>query len=463
VTTAVRFCAERRVPIVVKGTGHDYLGRSSSPEALMVWTHRMRDVTVHDAFIPQGSDELERGTPAISLGSGARWLEAYQALQPHQRYVQGGGCTSVGVTGLTLGGGFGSFSRRFGTAAGNLLEAEVVTAQGDIVVANAHSHPELFWSLRGGGHGFGVVTRLTMRTHALPPTLGAVAGTVSASNADGYRRLIRRLVDVFPSLCDDHWGEQVRFSEDNSVELALLGAELSQEDAEAVWEPFFSWVARRPDDYDSDALVASTPFEAFWDSHTWGALAPDMIRHDERPGQPRGHFWWAANQGEVAEYLHAYQSWWLPARLFTEAPEELTDSIFEASRHWHVSLHFNKALCGAAPEALVRDRETAINPAVFEAGALVIIASCQQYVFPGVPGHEPDLHLATECAGRVTRAMAPFRAIAPGAGSYVNETDYFEQRWQDAFWGVNYPRLVDAKRRYDPDNFFRVHHGVGTG
>jgi FAD/FMN-containing dehydrogenase len=462
VSTAVRFCTGRGVPIVVKGTGHDYLGRSSRPEALMVWTHRMRDVTVHDAFTPQGSDELEPGTPAISLGAGARWLEAYQALQPHRRYVQGGGCTSVGVTGLTLGGGFGSFSRRFGTAAGNLLEAEVVTATGDIVVANARSHPELFWALRGGGFGFGVVTRLTMRTHALPPTLGATAGTVSASNADAYRRLIRRLVDVFPSLCDDHWGEQVRFFEDHSVELALTGAELSQEDAEAVWEPFFTWVARRPDDYDSDAFVVSTPFEAFWDPQTWETLAPDMIRHDERPGQPRKRFWWAANQGEVSQYLHSYQSLWLPARLFTEAPEELTDSIFEASRHWHVSLHFNKALCGATPEAVARDRATALNPAVFEAGALVIIASSQQYVFPGVPRYEPDLDLATRCAGLVTAAMAPFRAIAPGAGSYVNETDYFERRWQDAFWGVNYQRLVDAKRLYDPDNLFGVHHGVGT-
>ena len=136
------------------------------------------------------------------------------------------------------------------------------------------------------------------------------------------------MVDVFPSLCDDHWGEQVRFFEDHSVELALTGAELSQEDAEAVWEPFFTWVARRPDDYDSDAFAASAPFEGFWDPQTWETLAPDMIRHDERPDQPRQRFWWTANQGEVSEYLHAYQSWWLPARLFTEAPEELTDSIF---------------------------------------------------------------------------------------------------------------------------------------
>ncbi len=168
----------------------------------MVWTHHMGDVTVHNAFSPQGSDRLEPGVPAISLGAGARWLEAYQALQPNGRYVQGGGCTSVGVAGFTLGGGFGTFSRRFGTAAGNLLEAEVVTASGNIVVANSYSHPELFWALRGGGFGLGVVTRFTMRTHEPPPTLGAAAGTIKANSADAYRRLIRRLVDIFPLLCD---------------------------------------------------------------------------------------------------------------------------------------------------------------------------------------------------------------------------------------------------------------------
>jgi FAD/FMN-containing dehydrogenase len=461
IAAALRFCADRGLQVVAKGTGHDYLGRSSDPRALMVWTHHLRDIIVHDAFAPEGGDPGDPGVPAVSVGAGTCWLDAYQALQPHGRYVQGGGCTSVGVVGFTLGGGFGSFSRRFGTAAGNLLEAEVVTASGNVVVANIHRHPELFWALRGGGFGLGIVTRLTFRTHQPPPTLGAVAGTVRARSAAGYRRLIRRLVDVSSSLCDEHWGEQIRFLEDNSVELALT-ATVSEQEANAVWEPFFSWVASQPDDYHSDALVVVVPFEAFWDPRTYDVLAPAMIRRDDRPGQPGNHFWWSPNQVEVSQYLHSYQSRWLPGRLLTEAPEELADSLFEATRHWRVSLHLNKALFGAAREAVERDSTTAINPAVFEAAALVIAASSQQYVFPGVPGHEPDLELARERARRVTAAMTPIRAIAAGAGSYVNETDYFEKDWQDAFWGANYVRLLDIKRRYDPNDLFRTHHGVGS-
>ena len=462
VATAVHFCAERGLPVVAKGTGHDYLGRSSDPDALMIWTHELRDVSVHDTFSIKGASPTEPGVPAISLGAGARWLEAYQALQPHNRYVQGGGCTSVGVAGFTLGGGFGTFSRRFGTAAGNLLEAEMVTASGEIVIANAISHPELFWALRGGGFGLGVVTRLTMRTHEPPPTLGAVAGVVRASNADAYRTLIRRLVDVFPGLCDDHWGEQIRFLENDSVEFALTAAAISEEAANATWEPFFSWIGRHPDQYVSDVFVVVTPFESFWDAHIWDALIPEMICHDDRPGAPNERFWWASNQGEVSQFIHAYQSHWLPARLCTDSPEQLADALFAATRHWHVSLHFNKALAGAAAPAVARDHATAINPAVFEAAALVIAASSEQHAFPGTPGHEPNLILASRRAVRVTAAMAPIRAIAPGAGSYVNETDYFEENWQEAFWGNNYAHLQAVKNRYDPSNLFRVHHGAGA-
>jgi FAD/FMN-containing dehydrogenase len=125
IAAAVTFARDRQARVVIKGTGHDYLGRSSAPGSLLVWTHRMREITVHQAFVPMGSSDI--GFPAVTVGAGARWLEVYQAVTLCGRYVQGGGCTSVGATGgFTQGGGFGSFSKRFGTAAGNVVEIEVV-------------------------------------------------------------------------------------------------------------------------------------------------------------------------------------------------------------------------------------------------------------------------------------------------------------------------------------------------
>jgi FAD/FMN-containing dehydrogenase len=462
---AVVFARDHGLRLSIKGTGHDYLGRSSSAESLLLWTHRMSEITVHDSFIPTGCvPESGGGIPAVTVGAGVRWLDVYQRLAPLGRYVQGGGCTTVGAAGgFTQGGGFGSFSRRFGTAAGNVLEMEVVVASGEILVANPARHPDLFWALRGGGGGtFGVVSKMTMRTHPLPASLGAVAGTIRAKGDEDFRLLIGELVRLAPRLCDDHWGEQIRLSGDNAAQFSLTAADLDDDEAQTVWAPVFEWVGGHRDAFATDVFLSSISFDRHWDPQLWEELAPDMIRHDERPGESPDHFWWEANQGEVSQYLDAYQSRWLPLQVFTGSPETATAALFEATRHWPISLHFNKALAGAAPEAVTRDRATSINPAVFDAACLVLTASVQRNVFPGVPGHEPDAAAGTANGRRVSRALEPIRAVTPDSGSYVNETDYFEPDWQRSFWGDNYQKLLEVKQRYDPTNLFQVHHGVGS-
>src|SRR5579859_1190403 len=115
VAAAVNFARTHRLRLAVKGRGHSYLGTSNAPDSLLIWTRRMDSVEVHDAFTPQGSSAAP--VPAVSCGGGAMWLHAYKAVTVEGgRYVQGGGCTTVGVAGLVQGGGFGSFSKGFGTA-----------------------------------------------------------------------------------------------------------------------------------------------------------------------------------------------------------------------------------------------------------------------------------------------------------------------------------------------------------
>jgi FAD/FMN-containing dehydrogenase len=98
---------------------------------------------------------------------------------------------------------------------------------------------------------------------------------------------------------------------------------------------------------------------------------------------------------------------------------------------------------------------------VFRAAALAIIGAGAR-AFPGIAGHEPDLAEARRARDGVSAAMAVLRAATPDAGSYVNETDYFEPDWQRSFWGDNYPRLLAIKHEYDPHNLFTCHHCVGS-
>ena len=202
----------------------------------------MDAVTVHEAFTPAGSDAAP--VPAVSVGAGCMWLHAYQAVTGGAgRYVQGGGCTTVGVAGLVLGNGFGSFSKAYGSAAASLIEAEIVTADGVTRIVNNAREPDLFWALKGGGTGtFGIVTRLTLATHPLPDTFGAVNLTLHARSDEAYRRLLARFVDLYAtSLFNPHWGEQVRVGPDNRLQVLVVFEGLSKNQTATAFKPLIDF------------------------------------------------------------------------------------------------------------------------------------------------------------------------------------------------------------------------------
>src|SRR5471030_263921 len=116
----------------------------------------------------------------------------------------------------------------------------------------------------------------------------------------------------------------------------------------------------------------------------------------------------------------------------------------------------------APPDAIAAARDTATNPAVLDAFALVIISASGAPAFAGIAGHEPDLAKAKREAAAVSASLAEVTKLAPDNGAYVSESSYFQKDWQSAYWGGNYGRLRVVKQKYDPEGLFFVHNGVGS-
>ena len=104
-----------------------------------------------------------------------------------------------------------------------------------------------------------------------------------------------------------------------------------------------------------------------------------------------------------------------------------------------------------------------MNPVAFDSPVLIIIEAIEEFAFPNVEGHKPDFAKARDVAGKVKAAGDILRQATPESGSYVNEASYTEPNWQQSFWGDNYGKLLEIKKKYDPHNVFSCHHCVGSG
>ena len=295
---------------------------------------------------------------------------------------------------------------------------------------------------------------------------GGVFGTVKAKSDAAFRGLTARIVRFYnEQLFNPHWGEQITFEPANRIRISMVFQGMDQQQADRVWRPFMEWVAKAPEDFvvETPLMVIDIPARHFWDAAHMKKNHPQFVVADNRPNAPEGNFFWAGDGGQVGFFLHGYRSAWLPASLLKEDQQgKLADALFSSSRHWGVSLHFNKGLAGASAANLASARDTAMNPAVLDAFALAIIATGGPPAFPGIPGGEPDLTVARRHALEINNAMNALLKVTNHRGSYVSESDFFERSWQQAFWGSNYPRLAAVKKQYDPAGLFFVHHGVGS-
>ena len=468
IAAGVNFARENDLRLVVKGGGHSYQGTSNAPDSLLIWTRKMHDIEMHTDFVPQGCAGTVAPQKAVTVGAGTIWMQAYEAVTTKNGgYVQGGGCTTVGVAGLVQSGGFGSFSKHYGTAASGLLEAEVVTADGTVRIANARSNPDLFWALKGGGGGtFGVVSKLTLRVRELPEFAGGAGFKIKASSDQTFRRLVRQFVGFYTeALLNEHWGEQVHVKPENELEVSVVSLGLDTEQGRKVWQPFLDWLGRAAKDYviEGEPEIGSMPARHWWDVDWRKEHGHHAFVADWRPGASTNKVWWTGDGGQVGWVVYGFESLWMPTSLLADDTQELlADALFRASRHRGVGLHFNKGLGGAPPEAIAATKDTATNPSVLNAFALAIVADGQGPAYPGIPDHEPDIAKGRKAAENVHQCMKELRAVAPDGGAYVSESNYFEAGFQRAYWGSHHARLAEIKKKYDPAGLFFVHNGVGS-
>ena len=213
VSQAVVFARQRNLLLSVRGTGHNVAGFAVCDDGLVIDLSRMKGVSV------------ETASRTFRAGAGCNWGEVNDALQPHGLAATGGFVSVTGVSGLTLGGGLGWLVRKYGLALDNLLSAEVVLADGQIVAASAHENEDLFWAIRGGGGNFGVVTSFEFRAHPVGTVLAGIVLHPAAAAAPVLRRW--RDLELVAPIESNQGALLFTFADDPSAPPPLRGAALA--------------------------------------------------------------------------------------------------------------------------------------------------------------------------------------------------------------------------------------------
>jgi FAD/FMN-containing dehydrogenase len=404
VCAAVRFARDQGLRLSVKGGGHNIAGSAVCDGGVLVDLSPMRSVRVE----PQRRVAHVEG--GCTLADFDREAQAFGLATPL------GINSTTGIGGLTVGGGFGWLSRSLGLTVDNLLSADVVTAEGELVRASASENPDLFWAIRGGGGNFGVVTSFELRLHRVGPTVTSGLVVHPLDDAPAVLRFYREFIKTAPEklvcwfvmrqapplpfLPPEWHGRHILV-----LAMCYAGDPAEGEEAAAPLRAFGRAIAD---------VVGPHPFTA------WQAVLDPLLT-------PGARNYWKSHD-------------------FTSLPDGLIDVLVGHARtipdpQTEIAFaNLGGAVSRVPPEDTAyrgRDAEFVLN----------------------VHGRWSDPARDAECIGW---ARALFSAAAPFAtgGAYVNFlTDDEEGRVRQAY-GANYERLVEIKRRFDPTNLFRANQNI---
>ncbi len=404
VIVAIEFAKRHDLPVAVRGGGHNIAGNATCDGGIVIDLSMLRSVRV---------DPSRR---AAQVDPGCVWGDVDHETQAFGLAIPGGIVSTTGVAGFTLGGGFGHLTRRFGFASDNLIGADVVLADGRYVRASAGENDDLFWAIRGGGGNFGVVTSFDFELHEAGPE---VLGGLIFHPAERAPELIRFLRDFLPSA-----------SEDLTVFTVLRKAPAA---------PFV------PAEFHGRPVIANLlvhsgdPVRAERDVALLRSFAKPLA--DLVTRRP----YTAVQAITDASWLPGFENYWKSDYL-TGLPDGAIDVLVEHLETISSPLSdFKFAYLGGASARLPDDSAMSHRN-------LPLILNINTRWRVGEPS-EP--HLAWTRS--LFEAMQPFSAGAV----YVNFLmDEGQDRVRAAYGAEKYERLVAAKRKYDPQNFFHLNQNI---
>ena len=408
VAAAVRFARDRDLEIAVRGGGHGVAGTAVCDGGIMIDLSAMRAVSV---------DPVER--TALVQG-GALWGDVDHETQAHGLATTGGIVGHTGVGGVSLGGGLGWLMRKHGLAVDNLVHAEVVTAEGEIVGASASDHPDLFWALRGGGGNFGVVSSFRFALHPVGPTVMAGPVFWPADDTADVLRFYREFLSDAP----DELGNIVRLG--TIPPLPGVDEDLHFRPAIAVGSCYAGSVE------DGERAVRAL--------RRFGTPLVDLV----------GPTPYVDQQSAIDDTVpHGWHYSWKATDL-----TGLSDEVIEI-----VATHAFRA---TSPRSYA---------AMFHLGGAVARVSRDATAYPGrdvdhniiidaawLPEEDDTVGAAETAWTRAfLDAMQPHRA-----GVYVNflDADDDTSRVREAYGDDTYRRLAEVKAKYDPENVFHNNKNI---
>jgi hypothetical protein len=395
VIECVRFAREYEVSVAVRGGGHSVAGKSVCDGGLVIDLSAMKGIRVDP------SRRTVRAQTGLKLGEFDRETQAFGLATTL------GVVPTVGIAGLTLGGGWGNLHAKYGLAIDNVIGADVVTADGQLLTVNATENPDLYWAVRGGGGNFGVVTSLEYRLHPVGPVFGG-AVFHPAAKAEEVLRFWREYAESIPD------------------ELVLQGGSLTLPDG----VPAFG-IAGCYCGAVSEGEKVLRPLRSFGTpmADAFGAMTYLQIQGMFESFFPPGRLVYTKSnfiRSLNDETVDALVSW------VGKSPSRYTFAPF--IEHWH----------GAATR--VQPTDTAFPHRQYSWNLLA------WSMWESPADSDKNIKWNRDCC----EALRPF--LIPSAYSnYL--TDEGEAVTREAY-GPNYERLVALKRKYDPTNFFRMNHNI---